>query len=168
MSQKQTGERPVIRCYNKPGIPNDLQARFTAEGLFVADFESGWSLKSSDVPDKDHRPAAGRTFNRIRTISREGGIGLIRTPNDDDEIITVGEWKPDCATFRDVDGIELKGVQMARFGLFVPHDDLYDRLDDVFDRGGQTVDDVPNQEPLITEALDTLTQNGRLRTPTYL
>ena len=133
-----------------------------------ADFESGWSLKSSDVPDKDHRPAAGRTFNRIRTISREGGIGLIRTPNDDDEIITVGEWKPNCATFRDIDGVELKGVQMARFGLFVPHDGLYNRLDDVFDRGGQTVDDLPDQEPLITQALDTLAQNGRLRTPTYL
>lgn len=94
MTASSSSDRPTIRCYNKPGIPADLQARLTAEGLFVADFGTGWSIKSSDVDEKKDRPSAGRTFNRIKTISAHSGLGLIRTPNDRGNIITVGEWEP--------------------------------------------------------------------------
>ena len=168
MSNTSASASPIIRCYNKPGIPADLQARLTAEGLFVADFNSGWSLESSDVDNRDHRPAAGRTFNRIKTISAQGGLGLIRTPNDEDNIITVGEWEPNCATFRDENGVELKGIQMARYGLFVPDDDLFDDLDKVFQKSGATVDDVPDHEATIIDALKVLEHEGRLRSPADL
>lgn len=169
MSIELTRTKPVIRCYNKPGIPEDLQARFTAEGLFVADFDTGWSLESEDVPSKKHRSAGGRTFNRIIDISRQGGIGLIRTPNDDDNIITVGEWEPNCATFREVDGTKLKGNQMSRFGLFVPRDgQIYSKLEEAYKKGGQTVDDVPDQEEILKEAIAVLEREGPLRKPAYL
>lgn len=167
MSQETASEQPVIRCYNKPGIATDLQARLTAEGLFVADFETGWSLNSEHAPDENRRPAAGRTFNRITTIATQGGLGVIRTPNDDDQIITVGEWRPNCATFREIDGTKLKGIQMARYGLVVPSDQHYGDLDAVFDPGGQTVNDIPNQKDLITDAITHLKQRGRLRSPTH-
>lgn len=57
---------------------------------------------------------------------------------------------------------------MARYGLFVPNDDQFENLDAVYDCGGQTVDDVPDYEATITEALSVLERDGRLRTTAYL
>ncbi len=159
-------EKPVIRCYNKPGIPTAVQARLTAEGLFVADYESGWSLSSEQVSDKDHRPAAGNAFNRIIDISHVGGYGLIRTPNDDDKIITVGEWRPNCATFRKIGDVKLKGVQMARYGLVTPEDSHYEELDAIYTGGSSTVDMAKKNESEIHAAIETLEKQGRLRGPT--
>lgn len=158
-------ERPVIRCYNMPAIPNAVQARLTAEGMFVADYDSGWSLSSSQVSSKDHRPAAGNAFNRIIEISQVGGVGLIRTPNDDDKIITVGEWQPNCATFRKIDGTKLKGIQMARYGLLTPEDPQYGAIDEIYDSGGATVDSAQKSESEIRGAIETLEHQGRLRGP---
>ncbi|WP_226006047.1 hypothetical protein [Natrinema salinisoli] len=167
MSTTLTSDQEVIRCYNKPAISEDLQARLTAEGLFVADYNNGRSLESSAVPDDNRRSAAGLAFNRIETITQEGGIGLIRTPNDDDKIITVGEWKPNCATFKEIDGTQLKGIQMARYGLIVPSDELYNKLDGAFDTGGKTVIDVDDYQDTIEKAINTLEREGRLRKPAY-
>ncbi len=122
-------ERPAIRCYNMPAIPSAVQARLTAEGMFVADYRSGWSLSSAQVESKNHRPAAGNAFNRIIEISQVGGIGLIRTRNDDDQIMTVGEWQPNCVTLREINDTKLKGIQMARYGLITPEDEWYSELD---------------------------------------
>ncbi|ANW09669.1 hypothetical protein [Haloarcula hispanica] len=166
MTEKKSEDVIAIRCYNKPGITTTLQARYTAEGLFIADFDSGWSLSSEQVPSEDHRPAAGRAFNRIMEISRNGGLGVIRTPNDDDEIITVGRWEPNCATFRKANGKELKGIQMSEFGLFVPDDDLYSDLDSEYHNGNATVGKA--DVDLIKTALDVLEREGRLRKPSYL
>lgn len=159
-------ERPVIRCYNKPAIPNAVQARLTAEGMFVADYDSGWSLSSQQVSSTDLRPAAGNAFNRIIEISQVGGVGLIRTPNDDDEIITAGEWDPNCATFREVDGTKLKGIQMSQYGLFTPEDPQYEDLNEIYSGGGSTVDIAKESESEIREAINDLEYQGRLRSPT--
>jgi len=156
---------PVIRCYNKPGIPAAVQARLTAEGLFVADYDSGKSLDSAQVSDENRRGAAGNAFNRIIDISHVGGLGLIRTPNDADEIITVGEWEPNCATFRTIAGKQLKGVQMARYGLVTPEDQHYEEPDQIYSGGGSTVDMATDSEATIREAIEYLDTQGRLRSP---
>ena len=166
MKSEDTREQPVIRCYNKPAIPNPVQARLTAEGMFVADYHSGWSLSSEQVSDEDHRPAAGNAFNRIIEISQVGGIGIIRTPNDDDQIIAAGEWKPNCATFREIEGTKLKGIQMSRYGLFTPSDEKYEDLNNVYASSGATVDSVKDSKSVIQEAIEYLEHQGRLRGPT--
>ncbi|MDT3433244.1 hypothetical protein [Haloarcula sp. 1CSR25-25] len=168
MNTKKLADKPIIRCYNKPAVPSSVQARLTAEGLFVADYGSGWSLSSAQVPDKNHRPAAGNAFNRIIDISHVGGLGLIRTPNDDDEIITVGEWEPNCATFREIDGVKLKGVQMARYGIITPEDPEFSSLDSIYDSGSSTVDMAKQSEEEIYETIENLDCQGRLRSPSSL
>lgn len=57
---------------------------------------------------------------------------------------------------------------MARYGLFIPKDDLFDDLDQLYHKSGATVDDVPDHEATITEALNVLERNGRFRKPAYL
>jgi len=167
MSLGDSPNQPVIRCYNKPAIPTDVQARLTAEGLFVADYDSGWSLSAQQVPSADHRPAAGNTFNRIIEISQVGGVGLIRTPNDNDKLIAVGEWEPNCATFREIDGVKLKGIQMARFGLLTPEDSPhYEQVEEIYSSAGATVDNVKENESEIRDAIEALEYQGRLRGPT--
>lgn len=165
MVSNQLPEQPVIRCYNKPGIPASTQARLTAEGLFVADYGSGWSLDSSQVSSKDHRPAAGNAFNRIMDLSHVGGLGTIRTPNDEDKIITIGEWEPNCATFREVNGVKLKGVQMARYGIITPEDTQYSDIDEIYSGSGATVDMARQSEQLLQETIENLRLQGRLRGP---
>ncbi|RLM83661.1 hypothetical protein D3D02_17170 [Halobellus sp. Atlit-38R] len=165
MSVLDLPDPPVIRCYNKPGIPPAVQARLTAEGLFVADYDSGKSLDSAQVPDKNRRGAAGSAFNRIIEISHVGGLGVIRTPNDEDEIITVGEWEPNCATLRPIDGKLLKGVQMAHYGLLTPGDDHFEQLDALYSGGSSTVDMATDNEATIRGAIEYLDIQGRLRSP---
>ncbi|WP_156105580.1 hypothetical protein [Halobellus rufus] len=165
MSVLDLPDPPVIRCYNKPGIPTAIQARLTAEGLFVADYDSGKSLDSAQVPDENRRGAAGSAFNRIIEISHVGGLGVIRTPNDDDDIITVGEWEPNCATIRSIGGKVLKGVQMARYGLLTPEEDHFEQLDALYSGGSSTVDMATDSEATIREAIEYLETQGRLRSP---
>ena len=165
MGSDQLPDQPVIRCYNKPGIPASTQARLTAEGLFVADYGSEWSLSSAQVSDKDRRPAAGNAFNRIIDLSHVGGFGTIRTPNDDDEIITIGEWEPNCATFREVDGVKLKGAQMARYGIITPEDSRYSDIDEIYSGSGATVDMAKQSEQLLKKTIEELEHQGRLRAP---
>lgn len=161
-------DQPVIRCYNMPRVPDCVQARLTAEGLFVADYNSGWSLSSAQVSEEKYRPAAGNAFNRIMEISNVGGIGLIRTQNDDDEIITVGEWKSNCATFREINGQKLKGIQMAKYGLITPQDPQFPSISEFYSGGASTVDMAKNRESLIRDTIDELESKGRLRQPSYL
>lgn len=165
MGSSQLPDQPIIRCYNKPGIPTSTQARLTAEGLFVADYGSGWSLDSAQVSSKDHRPAAGNAFNRIIDLSHVGGLGTIRTPNDDDKIITIGEWEPNCATLREVDGVKLKGAQMARYGIITPEDPQYPDIDEIYSGGSSTVDMAKQSEQLLRETIEDLELQGRLRGP---
>lgn len=154
MSVSDNNGRPIVRCYNEPALPHNLQARYSAEGLFVADYGSGRSLDSADV-NENNRSAAGNAFNRIVEISQKGGFGTIRTNNDDDAIIAVGEWMPNCIRFEEFDGKTYKGIQMAQFGLFVPQDgEIYERLDALYNTSGATVVSKPKDAAVIQTAID--------------
>jgi hypothetical protein len=174
MSTTNTVEKPVVRCYNDLAVRPNLQSRYTAEGLFVADSGSGRSPQSEDVPGEDHRPATGGAFDRIEEISRRGGIGLIRTSAAGDELVVAGEWAPNCATFREVNRqngtvVRLTGVQMARFGLLVPGDDHFSTFEKLYQRTGSgTAVPVTRHEDTIRAAIDGMERTGRLRKPTYL
>lgn len=157
--------QPVLACYNKPRLSPNLQTRYAADGLLVVDYGTGWSMRSEDVDDPDERSAAGNAFNRLRELSQYGGIGAIRSPNDDDELITVGRWYPNCVTFREEGGIELKGVQMGEYGIFAPDDPLYKELDVIFNQGGSAVLPVPKHKATLENAFSQLEVEGRLRRP---
>lgn len=168
MSSGNSNDGPVIRCYNDLGISTAAKARFTSEGTFVADYGSGWSLSSEQVDDADHKSAAGNAFNRIIDLTERGGLGLIRTRTDDEQIISVGEWRPNCGTFREINGTKLKGAQMYRYGLITPDDSPhYTQLDELYQQGGATVVAVENGREAIESALHWLDSVGRLRSPHY-
>jgi len=167
-SEMQPNLSPVVRCYNNPGIPESLKTRYTAEGLFVADYESGWSLESEHIADSNRKSAASTAFGEMIDISKYGGYGVLTAPNT--EIITVGEWKPNCMTFRTADKngkeVQLKGIQMSKYALLTSEDDLYDSISDIFtDTGGVTVRSVSDNRDTIKSTLEHLDGQGRIRGP---
>jgi hypothetical protein len=135
--------------------------------MFVADYGSGWSFSSAQVADTDHRPAAGNAFNRLIEISTRGGLGTIKTQNDEDDIIAVGKWFPNCVTLREVEGTRLKGAQMGQYGLLTPGDARYEDIEAVYSGGSSTVDVISDERELIVATIDELASQGQLRSPAY-
>ncbi len=57
---------------------------------------------------------------------------------------------------------------MARFGLFVPGDELFSKLERPYQTGAAAVDAANEEEDTIREALEVLAVEGRLRQPAYM
>lgn len=158
--------RHVIRWYNDSDVvPGLLDTRLTTDGIGYVDYGTGKSFKSSDVTEPDRTSAAGQAFNALEAISERGGIGTMRPGGGD--LITVGEWQPNCLGFHTVpDGPTLKTAQMSVYGVVEPSDDVHDTLDALFDNGSLTIRHSVDPSP-IESAMEVLEEEGRLRTPTW-
>ena len=110
----QFTEPVAIACQNN-AVPAASQRQYIARGLWVVDFNTGYSFESSHAPSSS-RTEAGEVFNRIEEASQAGGIGTLRS--DDSRLIAVGRFGTNGVCLLDQVGDsdnKKKGVQFSEY-----------------------------------------------------
>ena len=140
----------VFECQNGARIESDLRTRLTLEGYAIVDWESEWSLESSDA---DKPKAAGRAFNIMRSLGECGGYGVVYTKkNGAFEDVTIGRVTPRCIHFRkysDASTGELRKFKLVQFDEWavMTGEELEEEFDDVY----AVLDNLPERTPTMTE-----------------
>lgn len=161
-------EDPVaIACQNN-AVPAASQRQYIARGLWVVDFDTGYSFESSDAPSSG-RGEAGEVFNRFEEASRAGGIGTLRS--DDSRLIAVGRFGTNGICLLDNVGdstSKKKGLQFSEYTVLGPGDPKYEEARDIGGTLGGTVaslKDRGDKRERLEELLDQLEDAGYLRQP---
>lgn len=132
-------EEPVaIACQNN-AVPAASQRQYIARGLWVVDFDTGYSFESSDAPSSS-RTEAGEVFNRFEEASQAGGIGTLRS--DDSRLIAVGRFGTNGIRLLDRVGKsenKKKGLQFSEYTVLGPGDPKYEEARDIGGTLGGTV-----------------------------
>jgi hypothetical protein len=164
---KQFEEPVAIACQNN-AVPAASQRQYIARGLWVVDFDTGYSFESGDAPSSS-RPEAGEVFNRIEEASQAGGIGTLRS--DDSRLIALGRFSTNGICLLDQVGdseTKKKGLQFSEYTVLGPGDPKYDEAREIGGTLGGTVASLKNRDDK-EQRLETLLQQvedaGYLRTP---
>ena len=132
-------EEPVaIACQNN-AVPDASQRQYIARGLWVVDFNTGYSFESGDAPSSS-RTEAGEVFNRFEEASQAGGIGTLRS--DDSRLIAVGRFGTNGICLLDQVGDsenKKKGLQFSEYTVLGPGDPKYEEAREIGGTLGGTV-----------------------------
>ncbi len=161
-------EEPVaIACQNND-VPSASQRQYIARGLWVVDFNTGYSFESSDAPSSS-RTEAGEVFNRFEEASQAGGIGTLRS--DDSRLIAVGRFGTNGIRLLDRVGDsenKKKGLQFSEYTVLGPGDPKYEEAREIGGTLGGTVASLKGRGDK-KQRLETLLQQvedaGYLRKP---
>jgi len=164
---KEFDDPVAIACQNN-AVPAASQRQYIARGLWVVDFDTGYSFESSDAPSSGRREA-GEVFNRFEEASRAGGIGTLRS--DDSRLIAVGRFGTNGICLLDNVGdstSKKKGLQFSEYTVLGPGDPKYEKARDIGGTLGGTVASLKgrgDKRERLEELLDQLEEAGYLRQP---
>lgn len=157
----------AIACQNN-AVPAASQRQYIARGLWVVDFNTGYSFESDDAPSSS-RTEAGEVFNRFEEASQGGGIGTLRS--DDSHLIAVGRFSTNGICLLDHVGEsndKKKGLQFSEYTVLGPGDPKYEEAREIGGTLGGTVASLKGRGDK-KQRLETLLQEvedaGYLRKP---
>jgi len=161
-------EDPVaIACQNN-AVPAASQRQYIARGLWVVDFDTGYSFESSDASSSDRREA-GEVFNRFEEASQAGGIGTLRS--DDSRLIAVGRFSTNGICLLNSVGNsknKKKGLQFSEYTVLGPGDIMYEEAREIGDTLGGTVASLKgrgDKKQRLEKLLQAVENAGYLRKP---
>jgi len=163
----QFTEPVAIACQNN-AVPAASQRQYIARGVWVVDFNTGYSFESDHAPSNS-RTEAGEVFNRIEEASRAGGIGTLRS--DDSQLIAVGRLGTNGVCLLDQVGgsnNKKKGLQFSEYTVLGPGDPGYEEARDIGGTLGGTVASLKgrgNKEQRLKTLIKQLEKAGYLRKP---
>jgi hypothetical protein len=163
----QFTEPVAIACQNN-AVPAASQRQYIARGLWVVDFNTGYSFESSHAPSSS-RTEAGEVFNRIEEASQAGGIGTLRS--DDSRLIAVGRFGTNGVCLLDQVGnsdSKKKGLQFSEYTVLGPGDPKYEEARDIGGTLGGTVASLKSRgdkEQRLETLLNQVENAGYLRKP---
>lgn len=160
-------EPVAIACQNN-AVPAASQRQYIARGLWVVDFDTGYSFESGHAPSSS-RTEAGEVFNRIEEASRAGGIGTLRS--DDSRLIAVGRFGTNGVCLLDQVGDsddKKKGLQFSEYTVLGPGDPKYEEARDIGGTLGGTVASLKGRgekKQRLESLLQQVEEAGYLRKP---
>lgn len=160
-------EPVAIACQNN-AVPAASQRQYIARGVWVVDFDTGYSFESSDAPSSS-RTEAGEVFNRFEEASQAGGIGTLRS--DDSRLIAIGRFGTSGICLLDHVGdseTKKKGLQFSEYTVLGPGDPKYEEARDIGGTLGGTVASLKgrgDKKERLERLLQQVEDAGFLRTP---